>query len=430
MKKVETQDDIKTEVLIVGGGLAGLSLGIALAGAGLGVVLVDREDPRRMAAADYDGRTSAISRGSRSILEALGIWSGAADQAQDIRDIRVSDGRPAPRGGAGWASPFFMHYGAADTGGEAMGAIVENRVLRLACEARAAALSKLTILAPHRLISHDRGAAGVTAQLDDGRKLTARLLVAADGRGSGLRQAAGIEVNRWDYPQAGIVTTVGHEKPHQGVAHEHFLPSGPFALLPMVDGPLQPGGAAVHRSSLVWTERREAVARIMAMDDGTFAEEMTRRFGRSLGQLSVAGKRWSYPLSLVHALRYSDTRLVLLGDAAHGIHPIAGQGLNLGIRDVAVLAELVVDARRLGLDIGNSVILAQYERARRFDNTLMIAATDSLNRLFSNDVAPLRLARDLGLAAVNHLPPLKRIFVRHAMGTLGDLPRLARGAPL
>lgn len=214
------------------------------------------------------------------------------------------------------------------------------------------------------------------------------------------------------------------------MAHEHFLPAGPFALLPMVDGPLVEGGASVHRSSLVWTEDRDRAAAVMALDDAVFAQEMTRRFGRSLGRLWVEGRRWCYPLSLVHAETYFGSRLALIGDAAHGIHPIAGQGLNLGLKDVAALAEAVVDARRLGLDIGGAEVLARYQRWRRFDNTAMVAATDGLNRLFSNDLGPLRLARDLGLAAVDRLPPLKRAFMRHAMGTLGDLPRLVRGEAL
>jgi 2-octaprenyl-6-methoxyphenol hydroxylase len=232
-------------------------------------------------------------------------------------------------------------------------------------------------------------------------------------------------VTRWDYPQAGIVCTVGHELAHGGVAHEHFLPSGPFALLPLVDAP-----AGTHRSSLVWTERRALVADMLALDDAAFGRELERRFGDSLGRLRPLGRRWSYPLSLQHAERYVDRRLALVGDAAHVIHPIAGQGLNLGLRDVAALAESVVDARRLGLDPGGAEVLAGYQRWRRFDNTVLMVVTDSLNRLFSNDLGPLRLARDLGLAAVDRLPPLKRVFMRHAMGLVGDLPRLIRGEAL
>jgi len=255
--------------------------------------------------------------------------------------------------------------------------------------------------------------------------LRAHLVVAAEGRGSPLRAAAGIPVTAWDYPQSGIVCTVAHTEPHGGVAHEHFLPAGPFALLPMTDA-----ADGSPRSSLVWTERRRLVPAMLALDDEAFGAELQRRFGPSLGTLRPAGRRWSYPLSLMHAERYIAHRLALVGDAAHVIHPIAGQGLNLGLRDVAALAETVVEARRLGLDLGDATVLARYQQWRRFDNTVLMIATDGLNRLFSNDLAPLRLARDVGLAAVNRLPPLKRLFMRHAMGLVGDLPRLIRGEAL
>ena len=255
--------------------------------------------------------------------------------------------------------------------------------------------------------------------------MRARLAVVAEGKASPLRAAAGIRVLRWDYPQCGIVCTVAHEKPHHGVAHENFLPSGPFALLPMTDGP--DGG---HRSSLVWTERREVAPAMMALGGEDFARELMRRYGDGLGSLREVGGRWSYPLGLMHAERYVDQRLALIGDAAHVIHPIAGQGLNLGLRDVAALAETLMDARRLGLDLGSAEVLARYQRWRRFDNTLLMVVTDGLNRLFSNDLPPIRLARDVGLAAVDRLPPLKRFFMRHAMGMVGDLPRLTRGQAL
>jgi 2-octaprenyl-6-methoxyphenol hydroxylase len=260
--------------------------------------------------------------------------------------------------------------------------------------------------------------------LDDGRRVTAPLAVAADGRNSPMRDAAGIRVTEWAYAQTGIVCTVAHEKPHGAVAHEHFLPAGPFAMLPMVDD------NGVHRSSIVWTERRDLAPAMMALDDAAFAAEIERRFGFSLGRLTPIGGRFAYPLTLVHAERYVDRRLALLGDAAHAIHPIAGQGLNLGLRDVAALAETVVDAHRLGLDIGDALVLERYQGWRRFDNMVLLAVTDGLNRLFSNDIAPLRLVRDLGLAAVDRMPPLKRLFMRHAMGLVGDLPRLMRGERL
>jgi 2-octaprenyl-6-methoxyphenol hydroxylase len=421
---------MECDVLVVGGGLVGTTMAIALAQAGLSVVVVDREDPNQTLTEPYDGRSSAIARGSMRVLAGLGIWSGMAEDAEPIIDIRVSDGRPGAVGSAGWVARFFLHYDAREVGGEPLGYIIENRATRRALADRAAALPELGFLAPDRVLSLDRTGTRVRARLDSGADIGASLVIAADGRHSALRREAGIGVQTWDYPQAAIVCTVGHELPHDGVAHEHFLPSGPFALLPMTDGPLAEGGTIRHRSSLVWTERREIAAEAMKLGNTAFVEELRRRFGDSLGTLSVKGRRWCYPLSLVHAERYVDQRLALTGDAAHAIHPIAGQGLNLGIRDVAALAEILVDAARLGMDVGQRDVLARYEARRRFDVLTLVAATDLLNRLFSNDLAPLRLARDLGLAAVERTPALKRLFMRHAMGLAGDQPRLVRGEPL
>jgi 2-octaprenyl-6-methoxyphenol hydroxylase len=408
------------EVLIVGGGMVGLTLGLTLAGAGVEVVVVDREDPTKVQDAAFDGRASAIARGSQQALAGAGLWGAMAPSAQPILEIRVSDGRV----GAG-ASPLFLHYDHRDVDEAPLGYIVENRALRRALHAEVGRRGGLRLAAPRQIAALERGPAGVDARLDDGRKLRARLAVAAEGRNSPLREAAGIRTTRWSYPQAGIVCTVAHERPHHGVAHEHFLPSGPFAMLPMTDA-----ADGTHRSSIVWTERRDLAPAMMALDGEDFAREIARRFGDSLGRLEAIGGRWCYPLSLLYAERSVDRRLALVGDAAHGIHPIAGQGLNLGLRDVAALAEAVVDARRLGLDVGGAEALARYQRWRRVDSLMLIAATDGLNRLFSNDLAPLRLARDLGLAAVNRMPPLKRFFMNHAMGLVGDLPRLIRGEAL
>ncbi len=420
---------LAAEVLIVGGGMVGLTLAAALAGAGCSVVVVDREAPARQQAEAYDGRSSAIARGSQQALAAIGLWDSMAWAAAPILDIRVSDGRPGGAGRPARTSAFFLHYDCREADGRPLGYIVENRAIRQACHARAAALEKLTLVAPAELAAISREADGVMARLADGRRIAARLAVAADGRNSRLRQEAGIRSDVWDYPQCGIVATVRHEKPHHGVAHEHFLPAGPFALLPMTDA-ADDSGMSPHRSSLVWTERRAVVPEMMALDGEAFAEEMMRRFGDSLGRLALEGGRWTYPLCLMQAERIVERRLALVGDAAHVIHPIAGQGLNLGLRDVAALAETVVDGRRLGLDPGDPVILSRYQRWRRFDTLALALATDGLNRLFSNDLPPLRLARDLGLAAVNGMPPLKRFFMRHAMGLVGDLPRLVRGEAL
>ncbi|MCG8696363.1 MAG: FAD-dependent monooxygenase, partial [Minwuiales bacterium] len=265
-----------------------------------------------------------------------------------------------------------------------------------------------------------RDAARSEVHLADGTVVSAPLCVGADGRNSPLRQSAGIKCAAWSYHQVGIVCTVHHELPHGGVAQERFLPAGPFAILPMTG----------NRSSLVWTERADLAPAMMALDEAAFTAEMASRFGDYLGALEVVGPRWSYPLALHLAERYTDRRLALVGDAAHGIHPIAGQGLNLGLRDVAALAEVIVDTARLGLDIGDAVPLERYQRWRRFDALLLAAVTDSLNRLFSNDIEPIRLARDLGLAAVNRMGPLKRVFMSHARGTVGQLPKLLQGQSL
>ncbi len=414
---------LTAEVLIVGGGLAGLTQAIALAGAGIETLVVDRADPALLQAAAHDGRSSAIARGSSQMLAVLGIWERMAAQAQPIMDIRVSDGRVGRA-----AAPLFLHFAQenldAETAGP-LGYIVENRVMREALHARAAEIPALELLAPASIAELRRDPGAAVARLEDGRELRTQLVIAADGRNSQLRAAAGIETTKWDYPQCGIVATLHHDKPHHAMAFEHFLPAGPFAVLPMTDT-----HEGQHRSSLVWTEKRELVPAMMALSDDAFSAELMRRFAPSLGDLRAVGGRWSYPLSLLFAERIVDHRLALVGDAAHGIHPISGQGLNLGLRDAAALAEILVEARRLGLDLGGAEVLAGYPRWRRFDNLALIAVTDSLNRLFSNDIGPIRLARDLGLAAVNQVPPLKRLFMRHAMGLVGDLPKLVRGEAL
>jgi 2-octaprenyl-6-methoxyphenol hydroxylase len=375
------------------------------------VALVDRQDPRAMQDEAFDGRSSAIAYGSRRVLEGLGVWSAIAPQAEPILEIRVADDN----------APLFLHYDHRDLeGGTPLGYIVENRVLRRALFARARAMPSLLLLAPVAVERAEVSPGGTVAFLSDGRRLAARLVAACEGRDSPLRRAAGIRALEWRYPQTGIVATVRHEKPHRGVAVEHFLPAGPFAILPMTG----------NRSSIVWTERAALAPRILALDETAFAAELAARFGDFLGVLEPVGPRWSYPLALMLAERTAAPRLALLGEAAHLIHPIAGQGLNLGIRDVAALAELIVDQRRLGLDIGEERLLRRYERWRRFDALLLAAVTDGLNRLFSNAIPPVRLIRDLGLAAVDRLPPLKRFLMRDAMGLTGELPRLARGEAL
>jgi 2-octaprenyl-6-methoxyphenol hydroxylase len=406
-------DDV--ELLVAGGGLNGLLLGIACADAGLSVAVVDRQDPATMLGEAFDGRASAIAYGSKLVLEGVGLWPAIAADAEPILEIRVADDD----------SPLFLHYDHCDLGAPGadappLGYIVENRVLRRALIERARTLPTLRLLAPQTVEAVARDDVAAIATLGDDTTLSARLVAAADGKDSPLRKSAGIRAVEWGYNQIGIVTTVAHERPHAGIAVEHFLPAGPFAILPMTG----------NRSSLVWTEDAALAPRLVKLPDTEFAAELRARFGDFLGAVEPVGPRWAYPLSLMQAERYTDRRLALVGEAAHVIHPIAGQGLNVGIRDVAALAELIVDARRLGLDIGDDWVLDRYQRWRRLDAVLLAGVTDGLNRLFSNTIAPVKLVRGLGLAAVNRMPPLKRLLMSHAMGTLGDRPRLARGERL
>ena len=412
-------ETLHAEVLVVGGGLVGATLASALASAGIETVVVDRENPEDVLKMTFDGRASAIAAGSRHMMEAIGLWDLVADQAQPILDIMVTDGRIGRR-----KSPLHLHYDHREVG-EAMGHIVENRVLRQGQQKLLPSFERLTVLAPVGVERVVRTTSHATATLTDGRKVRARLVAGCDGRGSPLRKAAGIRTAHWTYDQAGIVATLEHDADHKGTAHEHFLPSGPFAMLPMADGP-----QGQHRSSIVWTERKRLAEHFYALDTDAFTREVLRRFGDEYGDVREVGPRFKYPLSGLHAERYIDTRLALVGDSAHAIHPIAGQGLNLGLRDVAALAECIVDARRLGMDVGNPDVLRRYQRWRRPDNLILVAATHTLDHLFSNDFGPLRLARDLGLAGVNRLGPVKKLFMQHAMGTLGDLPRLIRGEQL
>lgn len=398
------------DAVVVGGAMVGLTLATALGSAGLRTAVIDREPAGAMVSDTYDGRSSAIAAGSQRVLAGIGVWDAMVDAAEPILDIRVTDG----------ASPLFVHYDHRELGDGPLGHIVENRAILRALVDAAAHLDTVTVLNGRTVVSLDRGALHAAVTLDDGAVIRAPVALAADGKRSPIRAMAGIQTTDWRYPQVGIVCTVAHERPHNGVAQEHFLPAGPFAILPMRG----------NRSSIVWTERDDLAPALMALDDDGFMAELRVRFSDYLGALSVEGPRFSYPLSLSHAHSYVAPRLALLGDAAHAMHPIAGQGLNMGIRDIAALAEVLVDALRLGLDPGTSTVLDRYQRWRRFDNMAMLAVTDALNRLFSNDIAPVRTARDIGLGLVNRIPPLKRVFMRHAMGVAGDVPRLVRGAPL
>jgi 2-octaprenyl-6-methoxyphenol hydroxylase len=400
------------DVLISGGGMVGLSLGLALAQGGLRTVVADAAPLAAQRDPLFDGRVSALAYASIRMYRALGVWEAMAPQAQAIREILVTDGAPGKA-----ASPFSLHFDAAEVGAPELGAIVENRHIRAALQGRAEGEKNLTLIAPASVQSVTVEPGGVSATLANGETVKAPLAIAADGRVSPLRESQGIRTIGWSYPQTGIVATVEHEKPHDGVAYEHFLPSGPFAILPMTG----------NRSSLVWTERKELAPALLKLDEARLNAELARRFGAHLGAVRVVGPRWSYPLSFHIARDFVKPRFALAGDCAHGIHPIAGQGLNLGLKDAAALAEVLLDAARLGQDVGALDVLKRYERWRRFDSVTLAASTDALNRLFSSDLAPLRLLRDAGMGIVDSIGPARRFFMRHAGGDVGKLPRLMRG---
>ena len=404
----------EVDIAVIGGGLNGTAVALALGSAGFEVAVldaaprVDREDD------GFDGRATAIAAGSRNMLRQLGVWQRLEGKAQPIQDILVTDGRVSEG-----ASPRFLHFDHREVGAEPFGNMVENRHLRRALMGAIDDSANVEHRAPVRVRGLERSGAFATLDTDAG-ELRAKVAVACDGRRSPTAKAAGIQYASWDYPQRGVVCTVEHAAPHGGVAHEFFLPSGPFAILPLTG----------NRSSLVWTERAAEAEAAISLEDQGFAREVRRRFGRFLGEVEVVGPRWSYPLALSLAYRYSAPRLALVGDAAHSVHPIAGQGLNLGFKDAAALAQVVAEAARRGEDIGDEAVLRRYERWRRFDNTAMGLGMDLINRLFSNDSSPLRAIRGLGLSLVNAAGPARRFFMRQAAGLNGERPRLLKGEPV
>ena len=403
----------RADIIFAGGGTAGLSAALAIARSapGIAIEVIDAKPP---AAPSGDQRASAIAAAARRMLEQLGVWSAVADDAQPIIAMEITDSRLGDA-----VRPVFLTFDGAVSEGEPFAHMVPNEGLGAAL--RDAALGAgIVLTAPDKVerFAADGGAMRVT--LGSGGERRASLLVAADGVRSRLRALAGIKTVTWSYPQTAIVVTVKHERPHNGVAVEHFLPSGPFAILPMTG----------NRSSLVWTERKDEAEKLIRSDDFVFLVELERRFGHRLGELALDGPRQSYPLSLTLARDFVRPRFALLGDAAHGIHPIAGQGLNLGFRDAAALAELVIDAQRLGLDIGGDDVLRRYERWRRYDTWQMGVTTDVLNRLFSTEFAPLRALRGIGLGIVDRLPRVKKMFIGEAAGFGGELPKLMRGEAL
>ena len=403
------------EVLIVGGGLNGAALALALASGGVASIVLDAAPHEVHADPGFDGRAYALALASRRMLAALGLWAGIEAQAQPILDIKVSDGRP----GEG-ASPLHLHFDHREIDEGPMGHMIEDRYLRRALIAAMEASARIQHRAGVRVVDQEVAPGGATVVLEDGTRLGAALIVGCDGRGSAVARRAGIARLGHDYRQTALVCAVEHELPHRGTAHQLFLPAGPLAILPL------PG----NRSSIVWTEGRARAEVIARMEPAAYLAELRPRFGDFLGAIRLAGGRHSYPLDLTLATSFTAPRVALAGDAAHGIHPLAGQGLNLGLRDVAALAEVLVGARRRGQDPGAADVLEGYARWRRADTAALAGATDGINRLFSNDNPLLRLGRDLGLGLVNRLPPLRRALIREAAGLTGDLPRLMRGRPI
>ncbi len=403
----------RPDILIAGGGTAGLvaALAIARSAPDLSVEVVDAKPT---AAALRDERASAIAAAARRMLGRLGIWSALADDAQPILSMEITDSRTGDV-----VRPVFLTFDGDLSEGEPFAHMVPNNRLAAAL-GDAAAAAGIRLTSPQSVESFDVADGSVLVRLASGEERRPKMLVAADGIRSRLRSLAGIRTVTWTYPQTAIVASVRHERPHNGVAVEHFLPGGPFAILPLTG----------NRSSLVWTERKEDAQKLMASDDFIFLIELERRFGHRLGQIEMDGPRQAHPLGLILARDFVRPRFALLGDAAHGIHPIAGQGLNLGFRDAAALAETLVDAHRLGLDLGALDVLKRYERWRRYDTWQMGVTTDLLNRLFSNDLGPLRAIRDIGLGIVDRLPRLKSVFIGEAAGLGGDLPKLLRGEAL
>lgn len=405
----------QTDILIVGGGLVGPALALAAASAGLRALVLDAAPAATFADPAFDGRAYAVAAASRRMFQALGLWTAVEGDAQPIHQIKVSDGVA----GMG-AAPLFAHFDENELGEGPMGHIVEDRHLRAALLAAVAESPLVTVENGARVIGQAEVPGGVEVTLEDGSTRTARLLVGADGRGSHVAKRAGITRTEWAYRQTSLVAALEVEHPHEGIAHQMFFPEGPLAILPLTG----------NRVSIVWTEESARAEAVQAMNDDGYLEALRPRFGDFLGQIRLAGKRYSYPLGLSLATRITAPRLALVGDAAHGIHPLAGQGLNLGLRDVATLAEVLTEAHRRGEDIGAPDVLERYRRWRQSDIAALATATDAINRVFSNANPVLRLGRTLALGAIEHAPALRRRLMREAMGTAGDLPVLLKGRPL
>ena len=407
------------DVIIAGAGMAGATFALAAAQGGLKVVLVDPQPFDAQLTPSFDGRSTAIAFATFRMLDALGVGTALRSHACRMDQILVTDGR-RPGAASRPQSSAFLRFDADEIGdrtdGEPLGYLVENRRIRVAL-ADAVTAAGIEVRAPASVVGVEAGAAMSRVTLADGSVIEAPLTVGAEGRASQVRKAAGIETVGWGYEQSGVVATVSLGRDHGNVAHEYFLPSGPFAILPLTE----------RRASLVWTESTRRAEALRAASDEAFLSHLMRRFGDFLEDVTVVGPRFVYPLSLQLAEQLTAPRTALIGDAAHAVHPVAGQGLNMGLKDAAALAEVLVEAMRLGEDIGSETVLDRYARWRRFDNAALAAGFDGFVRLFSNDLAPVRLARTLGIAAVNRIAPLRRAFMHEAGGATGDLPRLLRG---
>lgn len=398
------------DVLILGGGLVGSALAVALDAHGLTAIVIDPADPETILAAAFDGRASAIASAPWRMFEAVGVAGRLAGQGCPIAGIRVSDG----------LAPGKLDFEPGE-GETALGYMFENRALRTALLAAATDAPGVDLRMKTRAVAVERGPHGVTARLDSGAEVRAPLLVAAEGRNSPTREAAGLRVARWTYDHAAMVATLGHERSHENIAYEIFYPAGPFAILPLTDD------AHGHRSAVVWTVNAAHAAGMLALSERAYLAEAEKRMGGFLGRLGPLSMRSSYPLGFHHAAWITADRLALVGDAAHGIHPIAGQGVNVGFRDVATLVEVLVEGKRLGLDLGDPQLLARYQRWRGLDTFMVAAATDGLTRLFGIPGHAAAAVRRFGLAAVDRAPPLKRMFMAEARGESGDVPKLLQG---
>ena len=402
----------RADVIIFGGGLVGLALASALDSSGVSTIMVDPADPAPRSEASFDGRTSAVSSSSMRMLETIGLADHLAEPGCPIWRIAVADG----------LKPGGLHFDPDDN--EPLGFMHENRHLRAALQARAEAAKNIWLMWKSRVTDVDRGDHGVVVSLEDGRKLSAPLLVAADGRNSRTREAAGINVARWRYDHQAIVSVLRHERPHEHVAYEIFYPTGPFALLPMNDD------AGGHRSAIVWSVPQEDAAGWLSLNEDDFAAEAEAAMGGFLGKIVMLAPRSTFPLGFHHAAQMTSQRLALVGDAAHAIHPIAGQGLNLGFRDAAALTQVLVEGARLGLDLGDAQLLDRYQRWRSLDALSVAFATDSLTRVYGIPGATASAVRRFGMGLVGRISPLRNKLMSEARGTSGELPLLLRGLPI